>query len=336
MFDFDVLKELMKKTQISQRETAKAIGINYATFISYLKGREPSFENIIKIADYYAIPIDVFLGRCTAEQERQILENYTENFMVLRRAPYERYIVGRHKIPSNFIYGNYESPYPYNLLEDINNGTPIESVIKQDNIDGLNVAMKTLTEREEKCVTLYYQEGKALDEIAQSMKLTRERIRQIIAKALRKLRHPSRSRMIFMGLEGSEDLKKELISRMIELDKREAELLERETRFEKKVGEAELAELREIARKKIINKPIEELELSVRSFNCLKRNGINHISELIEKLNNNPVDVYMMHNLGKKSYEEILTVLDCYLKTNFYNSSFSIENINKILDIENM
>jgi DNA-directed RNA polymerase subunit alpha len=48
---------------------------------------------------------------------------------------------------------------------------------------------------------------------------------------------------------------------------------------------------------------IEELELSVRSFNCLKRAGINTVEELINKT---PEDMMKVRNLGRKSLEEVL------------------------------
>jgi DNA-directed RNA polymerase subunit alpha len=48
---------------------------------------------------------------------------------------------------------------------------------------------------------------------------------------------------------------------------------------------------------------IEELELSVRSFNCLKRAGINTVEELIDKT---PEDMMKVRNLGRKSLEEVL------------------------------
>ena len=47
---------------------------------------------------------------------------------------------------------------------------------------------------------------------------------------------------------------------------------------------------------------IEELELSVRSYNCLKRAGINTVEELTEKSED---DMMKVRNLGKKSLEEV-------------------------------
>ena len=54
---------------------------------------------------------------------------------------------------------------------------------------------------------------------------------------------------------------------------------------------------------KALEMSIEELELSVRSFNCLKRAGINTVEELIDKT---PEDMMNVRNLGRKSLEEVL------------------------------
>ena len=47
---------------------------------------------------------------------------------------------------------------------------------------------------------------------------------------------------------------------------------------------------------------IEELDLSVRAYNCLKRAGINTVNELVQK---NQEDMMKVRNLGKKSLEEV-------------------------------
>ena len=65
---------------------------------------------------------------------------------------------------------------------------------------------------------------------------------------------------------------------------------------------------------KILDMTIEELDLSVRAFNCLKRAGINTVAELVQK---NQEDMMKVRNLGKKSLEEVeqkLTALGLMLK----------------------
>ncbi len=62
-------------------------------------------------------------------------------------------------------------------------------------------------------------------------------------------------------------------------------------------------------KEKILSMTIEELELSIRSFNCLKRAGINTVDELISKT---PEEMMRVRNLGKKSLEEVISKLDSY------------------------
>lgn len=59
-------------------------------------------------------------------------------------------------------------------------------------------------------------------------------------------------------------------------------------------------------KEKVLEMNIDELELSVRSYNCLKRAGINTVEELI---NRTPEDMMKVRNLGRKSLEEVLAKL---------------------------
>ena len=54
---------------------------------------------------------------------------------------------------------------------------------------------------------------------------------------------------------------------------------------------------------KTLETPIEEIEFSVRAYNCLKRAGINTVQDLISK---KEVEVTKIRNLGKKSLKEVL------------------------------
>ena len=56
-----------------------------------------------------------------------------------------------------------------------------------------------------------------------------------------------------------------------------------------------------------MSKTIDELELSVRSFNSLKRAGINTVEELCDKTSD---EMLKLRNFGKKSYDEVMNKLD--------------------------
>lgn len=67
-----------------------------------------------------------------------------------------------------------------------------------------------------------------------------------------------------------------------------------------------MVEKEEDEKDKVLEMAIEELDLSVRAYNCLKRAGINNVSELIQKTEE---DMLKVRNLGKKSLEEVQTKL---------------------------
>ena len=69
------------------------------------------------------------------------------------------------------------------------------------------------------------------------------------------------------------------------------------------IGRDEIMVAKEDAKKeKIMEITIEELDLSVRSYNCLKRAGINTVEELTKK---NEEEMMKVRNLGRKSLEEV-------------------------------
>ena len=76
------------------------------------------------------------------------------------------------------------------------------------------------------------------------------------------------------------------------------------------------AQPEEDVKDKVLDMTIEELDLSVRAYNCLKRAGINNVSELVQK---NTEDMMKVRNLGRKSLEEVeqkLTALGLALRPN--------------------
>lgn len=86
------------------------------------------------------------------------------------------------------------------FIKDEHNMSPEDYTTNELLKDEIDDVLLTLTEREEKVIRLRFglEDGKArtLEEVGQMFGVTRERIRQIEAKALRKLRHPSRSRKL--------------------------------------------------------------------------------------------------------------------------------------------
>ena len=102
--------------------------------------------------------------------------------------------------------GEEEDSHLGDFIEDRNVVSPSDAVINLNLKEQTDSVLKTLTPREEKVIKMRFGVGDGsehtLEEVGQSFAVTRERIRQIEAKALRKLRHPSRSRKLRAFLEG--------------------------------------------------------------------------------------------------------------------------------------
>jgi RNA polymerase primary sigma factor len=103
--------------------------------------------------------------------------------------------------------GEEEDSHLGDFIEDRNVVSPSEAIININLKEQTEALLKTLTPREEKVIKMRFGLGDGsehtLEEVGQNFAVTRERIRQIEAKALRKLRHPSRSRKLKAFLEGS-------------------------------------------------------------------------------------------------------------------------------------
>jgi len=101
--------------------------------------------------------------------------------------------------------GEEEDSHLGDFIEDRNIVSPAEAVINLNLKEQTEAVLKTLTPREEKVIKMRFGVGDGsehtLEEVGQNFAVTRERIRQIESKALRKLRHPSRSKVLRVFLE---------------------------------------------------------------------------------------------------------------------------------------
>ncbi len=300
------LTALIDRAGLSQPQVALATDISLATIHGYCNGRvTPGLSSLIALADFFAVPLDYLCDRCTEEQARAILDNYNETFMALRRAPYESYLVSGRKPISTGRYSEYESPWPYNLVDAIV-GKPIDWVLTQDHLDALNYAMNTLSEWERKAILLYYQHAMTLEDLSHEFNVTRERIRQIILKGIKRMRHPSHISALRIGLVVAQDTEAAR-ARLRELET-QIESLEQKL-AEHKVAVNELSAICATVPSATTGSDtsVFDLGLSVRATNCLWRAGIDTLGQVIAAAEEGSLKG--VRNLGMKSLEEILTVL---------------------------
>lgn len=300
------LTALIERAGISQPQVALATNISVATIHAYCTGKlSPGLSSLAVLADFFSVPLDYLCGRCSEEQAVEILADYGANFMALRRAPYEAYLVSGRKPINTGRYSEYEAPWPYNLVDAII-GKPIDWILTEEHLDALDHAMSILSERERKAILLYYQRGMTLENLSLEFNVTRERIRQIILQGIKKMRHPSHLSALRLGLVVARDTE----TAQTRLREMEAQI----DCLEKKLAEHKAAvnELSTICAKvpdpsSGADTSVYNLGLSVRSVNCLHRAGLDTLGEVIDaaeegKLKN-------MRNLGVKSQEEIFRTL---------------------------
>lgn len=105
--------------------------------------------------------------------------------------------------------GDSDDTYLKDFIEDENEYSPVDAVINEDLKEKVREVLKSLTPREEKVLKMRFGIDVAsehtLEEVGKDFSVTRERIRQIEVKALRKLRHPSRSKKLVAFVEKDVD-----------------------------------------------------------------------------------------------------------------------------------
>jgi RNA polymerase primary sigma factor len=139
-------------------------------------GREPSIEETAKAAGI------------SVEETRRVLK------------------ISRHPISLDRPVGESEDSYFGDFIEDDGAESPVSAATNEMLKDKIDQVLKTLTYREREIIKLRYGLGDGytytLEEVGRIFKVTRERVRQIEAKAVRKLQHPVRSRQLEGFLDG--------------------------------------------------------------------------------------------------------------------------------------
>jgi RNA polymerase primary sigma factor len=141
------------------------------------KGREPTIEETAKAANI------------SVEETRRVMK------------------ISRHPISLDRPVGESEDSYFGDFIEDEAAESPINAATQEMLKDKIDSVLKTLTYREREIIKLRYGLGDGytytLEEVGRIFKVTRERVRQIEAKAVRKLQHPVRSRQLEGFLEST-------------------------------------------------------------------------------------------------------------------------------------
>lgn len=151
-----------------------------------------------------------------------------------------------------------------------------------------------LNDREVFCLFSAFRDNLTLEQIGKELGVTRERVRQIISRTLRRLKF--RHRHFIYGEYANLQLKA----------KQEYEEYKK-TLIDKWTYESALEFIENYKNtNQHTETTIDELDFSIRTYNCLKRGGINTIMELTSQ---SEEDLMKLRNLGRKSFKEIIRVL---------------------------
>lgn len=191
--------------------------------------------------------------------------------------------------------------WPYNVLDAIGltYEDPLEFICSESE---LLLAMNTgfLTAREKQVIMLRYYHQNTLDVVGTIIGTQRERARQIEAKALRKLRHPTCCYILLHGAKAYVDKRvNEKIEEQLQYRKKELE-----AEYYQKISELKRENVEEAAEGNVMDMKILDLDLSLRPYNCLTRAGLKTVGDILRKC---PTihDAYSIRYLGRKSIEEI-------------------------------
>lgn len=294
---------LLEQSGARMKDIEKATGIKESTLSAYKAGRSsPNMSAAVKIADYFQVPLDFLVGRCSEKETSEIFDHYADYFLKLRYASYDAYLLNKYA-GDNTLGGKEIFTWPYNLIESIYQLDGNECI--EFDMDGLEQAISTLTEREKELIRLRYREEMTLREVADHIDRSTEVVRQALNKACRKLRHPARNRLIRYGTLGTERIR-ELDAREKTVAAKEQELNFREKRIEEREQKAGI-DSTVVPEKDLMTDSILELDLSVRSYNCLVRSGCKTVGDVSRIAKNGKL--MDIRNMGKKCAEEVLCIL---------------------------
>lgn len=232
-----------------------------------LKEYKTMDESICKDSSKYEILEDL----CTSDffHAPNIISISSESITELQKEKYWSFVADVFDIKSSMRYFN-----PEEYLD----------------IDKIKQALSSLTDIEKKCLEYKYgligDKTYTMKQIGEEFNLSKQRIDQIIKEAMRKMRHPRRSKGIINGTKDFDMLEKRCNDLRKDIE-------------------------------------IEDLDFSVRAFNILKRGGINTVGDLIGKSEN---ELANLIGMGKKSLNEIREKRAPYIVNSEKNRTIDISD----------
>lgn len=307
------LSDLIEKSGVAVYKVAEAVDISPSYLRMILRGETaPTYTVVLWLANFFCVSMDYICGRVDMENEY--------DFSEIRRHAYEDYIKSRNKCDCNTqkILGRSKrsendmvcstAPWPYNLVEDIL-GHECDFVITDDQVMGLNYVINLLSERESFILREHYMNDVSVSDIASTMwNCTVSYAYQVLHKALRKCGSSSMIRFFKEGIVAKKlNDDHRILVKTLEMENEKLELMIKETQgmVEKEQIRAEDCAKMPGMLIDILTLPIEELYFSPRLYHCLKRSGLDTVSEVLAFEKTDEVGLMSLRNFGRKTYMEL-------------------------------
>ena len=183
------------------------------------------------------------------------------------------------------------STFPENILEEIRINKVSEKKIEYseltvDQVKGLRYAVSQMKDRDSMILLCRYEDKMTYKEIGERFSISGERAQQLVAKGLRKLRHPMRYSYIVWGYDTYNQMLAEKRKQVARLKKEDIE----------KSGDD------------ILQIDLAALQLSIKTWNILKRIGIHTIGELINVLEKGQEELQI--RMRKRCFSEMIYSLE--------------------------
>lgn len=320
------LKELRETLGYTIIQIAQATNMTRSRYSKLEKNKIPnaSMVSYIKLADFYGVGLDYLLGRNTQPTINKNIVTYdiikdinkfnkinfnepdTDNIEEITEIKkVETKILQDIIKKENLIH----TGYPINILNAIfdQNILKTEIEIVPTIIKDLELIYNEyLTEREIYVIKMRFIKQLTLETVGTLLNVGRERIRQIEARAIRKLRRGYITNSLVYKIDDDIENKKQELNKL----KNEIE------KYNNK-----------IQTRRIVTKPIHicELNFSIRTTNSLIRANIDTLEKLVKYTLNN--EILKTRSLGKKSYFEILNKLQNMKIIKYDNNIDNVDNI---------
>lgn len=194
--------------------------------------------------------------------------------------------------------------YPKNLLYAVRGALEDDepTELTPDVLAGIEYALSTLKERERYILVERYKGKRTLRSIGEDLGVKPERVRQIVNKAERNLRHPRNTAFMTIGVIG-------YIKKVNAIEYERGYKKGFDEGYEQGMKDAPNGVVRAGMSVTLASLPIEVLDLSIRAFNALKRAGYNSIGDIVPLTHREMIHI---KNLGPKQRGEVAAGLHRY------------------------